>query len=83
VLGRITRLRRAGRSLQAIRPLLAAGDEGAALRAALQDLDDALANEIEQLQCRRALIEALRASSTWSEPSGELEAVGRSFGGRV
>jgi len=61
VLGRITRLRAAGLSLRAIRPLLAANDGGAALRAALQDLDESLADEIEQRERRRALIEALRA----------------------
>jgi DNA-binding transcriptional MerR regulator len=60
VLGRITRLRGAGLSLRAIRPLLAANDGGAALRAALQDLDEALADEIEERQRRRVLIEALR-----------------------
>jgi DNA-binding transcriptional MerR regulator len=58
VLGRITRLRAAGLALRAIRPLLAANDGGAALRAALQDLDESLADEIEQRQ--RVLIEALR-----------------------
>lgn len=60
VLGRITRLRSAGLSLRAIRPLLSANDGGAALRAALQDLDEALADEIEQRRRRRALIDALR-----------------------
>ena len=60
VLGRITRLRAAGLSLRAIRPLLPANDGGAALRAALQDLDESLADEIEQRQRRRVLIEALR-----------------------
>jgi DNA-binding transcriptional MerR regulator len=60
VLGRITRLRGAGLSLRAIAPLLAADDAGAALRAALQDLDESLADEIEQRQRRRALIDALR-----------------------
>jgi DNA-binding transcriptional MerR regulator len=60
VLGRITRLRAAGLSLRAIRPLLAANDGGAALRAALQHLDESLTDEIEQRQRRRVLIEALR-----------------------
>src|SRR5689334_21899944 len=52
VLGRITRLRAAGLSLRAIRPLLAARDGGEALRAALRDLDESLAEEIEQRQQR-------------------------------
>jgi len=60
LLGRIARLRAAGLSLRAIRPLLAAKDEGAALRAALQDLDESLADEIEQRQRRHVLIDALR-----------------------
>jgi DNA-binding transcriptional MerR regulator len=60
VLGRITRLRAAGLSLHAIRPLLTAGDGGASLRAALQDHDESQAAEIDQRQRRRALIEALR-----------------------
>lgn len=60
VLGRIARLRTAGMSLRAIRPLLVANDGGAALRAALQDLDESLADEIEQRQRRRVLIQALR-----------------------
>jgi DNA-binding transcriptional MerR regulator len=59
VLGRITRLRSAGLSLRAIKPLLAADDGGAALRAALRVLDEALADEIEQRQRQRALIQAL------------------------
>ncbi|MBV9473080.1 MAG: MerR family transcriptional regulator, partial [Solirubrobacterales bacterium] len=59
VLGRITRLRAAGLSLRAIRPLLTADDGGAALRAALQDLDESLADEIAERAQRRALIEAL------------------------
>jgi DNA-binding transcriptional MerR regulator len=58
-LGRITRLRAAGLSLRAIRPLLAAHAGSAGLRAALQDLDESLADEIEQRQRRRVLIEAL------------------------
>ncbi len=61
ILGRIARLRSAGLSLRAIGPLLAANHDGEALRAALQDLDESLADEIEQLLRRRALIEALRA----------------------
>lgn len=60
VLGRITRLRAAGLSLRAIRPLLSANDGGAALRAALQDLDESLGDEIEQLGRRRAFIEVLQ-----------------------
>ena len=60
VLGRITRLRAAGLSLRAIRSLLTASDGGAALRAALQDLDESLGDEIEQLERRRAFIEALQ-----------------------
>ncbi len=59
VLGRITRLRTAGLSLRAIRPLLSAHDGGAALRAALQDLDESLAGEIEERARRRLLIDAL------------------------
>ncbi len=60
MLARITRLRAAGLSLRAIGPLLAANDAGAALRAALQGLDESLADEIEQRQQRRALIQALQ-----------------------
>lgn len=59
VLGRITRLRAAGLTLRAIRPLLTGHDRGTALRAALQDLDESLADEIEQRQRRRVLIEGL------------------------
>ncbi len=55
VLGRITRLRAAGLSLRAIRPLLTANDSGAALRAALQELDESLGDEIEQLSVSPAL----------------------------
>ncbi len=60
VLGRITRLRAAGLSLQAIQPLLTADDGGASLRAALQDLDESLVDEIEQLQRRRTFVDVLR-----------------------
>jgi len=60
VLGRITRLRAAGFSLRAIQPLLTAEDGGAALRAALHDLDESLADEIEQLKRRRMFIDTLR-----------------------
>lgn len=59
ILGRITRLRAAGLSLRAIGPLLTANDDGSALRAALQDLDESLTDEIKQLRRRRVLIEAL------------------------
>ncbi len=59
VLGRITRLRAIGLSLRAIRPLLTAQDGGAALRAALRDLDETLADDIEKRQRRRLLISAL------------------------
>jgi hypothetical protein len=52
-------LRAAGLTLRAIRPLLTGHDGGTALRAALQDLDESLADEIEQRQRRRVLIEAL------------------------
>lgn len=60
VLGRITRLRAAGLSLRAIQPLLAADDGGATLRAALQDLDESLGDEIEQIQRRRTFVDVLR-----------------------
>ncbi len=60
VLGRIARLRAAGLSLRTMRPLLAADDGGMRLRAALQDLDESLADEIEQLQRRRSFVDALR-----------------------
>jgi DNA-binding transcriptional MerR regulator len=59
-LGRITRLRAAGLSLRAIRSLLGADDGGVSLRAALQDLDESLADEIEHRRRQQALIEGLR-----------------------
>jgi len=58
-LARVRRLRGVGLSIDAIAPLLVAGDGGAALRAELRRLDADLEIEVRRLQDRRTLLAAL------------------------
>jgi len=55
-LARIVRLRAVGFSLREIGPLVTAADRGVALRRALRDLDEVLAEEIAERRLRRALL---------------------------
>ena len=58
-LARIVRLRAVGFSLREIGPLVTAADRGVALRRALRDLDEVLAEEIAERRLRRALLSHL------------------------
>lgn len=79
-LARIVRLRRVGFSLCEIEPLVTAPDCGAALRRALRDLDELLAEDVAERRRRRALLGqlldegiddpiAVAAPDVWEEQS--------------
>lgn len=79
-LARIVRLRAVGFSLREIEPLVTGADCSAALRRALRDLDEVLAEEIAERRLRRALLGqlldegvddpiAVAAADVWEERS--------------